>query len=51
MSKLILENGSIYKGTGFGKKNKCQVKLVFNTSMIGYPESMTDPSYKSQILY
>lgn len=48
--KLILENGSIYRGKLFGKKMNISGEIVFNTSMIGYPESMTDPSYKSQIL-
>ena len=48
--KLILENGSEYDGVLFGKKTNIEGEIVFNTSMVGYPESLTDPSYKNQIL-
>ncbi|MFI3256466.1 MAG: carbamoyl phosphate synthase small subunit [Psittacicella sp.] len=49
-SYLVLENGSVFKGHGFGAKKEIIGELVFTTSMTGYQESMTDPSYKSQIL-
>jgi carbamoyl-phosphate synthase small subunit len=47
-SKLILENGMIFEGNGFGAKNDAVFELVFNTSMTGYQEIMTDPSYRGQ---
>ncbi len=47
---LYLEDGSIFAGKGFGAKSLHVGELVFTTAMNGYPESMTDPSYKGQIL-
>ncbi|PWV37511.1 MAG: carbamoyl-phosphate synthase small subunit [Desulfurococcaceae archaeon] len=47
---LMLEDGSIYRGCGFGSKGTRVGEVVFTTSMVGYPESITDPSYKGQIL-
>lgn len=49
-SKLILEDGSIFHGYSFGTENAVAGEVVFNTGMIGYPESLTDPSYRGQIL-
>ncbi|MFC2092456.1 glutamine-hydrolyzing carbamoyl-phosphate synthase small subunit [Bacteroidota bacterium] len=49
-AKLILEDGSIFKGISFGSKKDVAGEVVFNTGMVGYPESLTDPSYKGQIL-
>jgi carbamoyl-phosphate synthase small subunit len=48
--KLILEDGSEFSGTSFGYENTISGEVVFNTAMTGYPESLTDPSYKGQIL-
>lgn len=48
--KLILEDGSEYIGTAFGSFCETEGEVVFNTGMVGYPESLTDPSYKNQIL-
>lgn len=48
--KLILDNGVEFGGNFFGKKRNIEGEIVFNTSMVGYPESLTDPSYKNQIL-
>ncbi len=48
--KLILENGTEFKGLSFGTKKSIAGEVVFNTAMTGYPESLTDPSYKGQIL-
>lgn len=48
--KLILETGEIFNGLIFGKIKNVSAEIVFNTSMVGYPESMTDPSYSQQIL-
>ncbi|MGP8126052.1 MAG: glutamine-hydrolyzing carbamoyl-phosphate synthase small subunit [Nitrososphaerales archaeon] len=47
---LLLEDGSIFFGTGFGAELDSAGEAVFNTGMVGYPESMTDPSYAGQIL-
>lgn len=49
-SNLILEDGRIFEGLSFGSKNTVTGEVVFNTSMVGYPEALTDPSYKNQIL-
>ena len=48
--KLILETGEIFIGTIFGSIKDISAEVVFNTSMVGYPEAMTDPSYRKQIL-
>jgi carbamoyl-phosphate synthase small subunit len=47
---LVLEDGSTFLGYGFGTTKKVSGEIVFSTSMVGYPESLTDPSYKGQIL-
>jgi carbamoyl-phosphate synthase small subunit len=47
---LVLEDGSTFLGYGFGAAKKVSGEIVFSTSMVGYPESLTDPSYKGQIL-
>ena len=47
---LVLEDGSTFMGYGFGAPKKVSGEIVFSTSMVGYPESLTDPSYKGQIL-
>ncbi len=48
--RLILENGTIAEGTGFGFKKTVYGEVVFNTGMAGYQENLTDPSYRGQIL-
>lgn len=48
--RLILEDHSEYDGFSFGAELNTQGEVVFNTSMMGYPESLTDPSYRGQIL-
>jgi len=48
--KLALEDGSIFHGYSFGSKKSVSGEVVFNTGMVGYPESLTDPSYRGQIL-
>ncbi len=48
--KLILEDGTVFKARSFGHESSVAGEVVFNTSMAGYPESITDPSYKGQIL-
>jgi len=47
---LVLEDGSYFFGHGFGAVKKVSGEIVFSTSMVGYPEALTDPSYKGQIL-
>ena len=47
---LALEDGSVFYGSGFGKEKFDVGELVFNTSMSGYQEIITDPSYKKQII-
>ncbi len=47
---LALEDGSIFKGQSFGAEGECFGECVFNTSMTGYQEILTDPSYKGQIV-
>lgn len=49
-AELILENGLRMEGLSFGYEAACSGELVFSTSMVGYPESLTDPSYEGQIL-
>ncbi len=48
--KLILEDGSEFAGKSFGYEGSVAGEVVFNTAMTGYPESLTDPSYKGQLL-
>ncbi|MCF8268016.1 MAG: glutamine-hydrolyzing carbamoyl-phosphate synthase small subunit [Ignavibacteriales bacterium] len=49
-ARLILENGMEFPGISFGSEKSMAGEVVFNTAMTGYPESLTDPSYKGQIL-
>jgi len=47
---IALEDGTIFEGTSFGASGERAGEIVFNTSMTGYQEIMTDPSYKGQIV-
>ncbi|HUI08479.1 MAG TPA: glutamine-hydrolyzing carbamoyl-phosphate synthase small subunit [Verrucomicrobiae bacterium] len=47
---LALEDGTVFRGVGFGAKATACGEAVFNTSMTGYQEILTDPSYKGQIV-
>lgn len=47
---LVLEDGAIFKGKSFGSNGEALGEVVFNTSMTGYQEIITDPSYKGQIV-
>lgn len=47
---LVLEDGKVFEGTGFGAPGQTRGELVFNTSMSGYQEILTDPSYAGQIV-
>ena len=48
--KLVLEDNSIWEGRSFGASTGFEGEVVFNTGMTGYVETLTDPSYKGQIL-
>lgn len=48
--QLILDDGTVFEGKSFGSENPNAGEVVFNTAMVGYPESLTDPSYLGQIL-
>jgi carbamoyl-phosphate synthase small subunit len=47
---LLLEDGTSFIGKGFGATAKISGEVVFSTQMVGYPEALTDPSYKGQVL-
>jgi carbamoyl-phosphate synthase small subunit len=49
-SILALEDGRIFRGLGYGHPGECQGEVVFNTSLTGYQEIATDPSYAGQIV-
>lgn len=48
--RLVLQDGSSFEGISFGFNKSTSGEVVFNTAMSGYPESLTDPSYRGQIL-
>ena len=47
---LALEDGRVFRGKGYGAKGECYGEVVFNTSITGYQEIFTDPSYAGQIV-
>lgn len=47
---LVLSDGTIFRGKSFGARNPTAGELVFNTGMVGYPESMTDRTHTSTSL-
>mgnify|MGYP004706852851 CR=1 FL=1 len=49
-AKLIIKGGPVFNGLSFGSPNSASGEAVFTTSLVGYPESMTDPSYRGQII-
>ncbi len=49
-AKIALEDGTIFEGTSFGARGESSGEVVFNTSLAGYQEILTDPSYKGQIV-
>ena len=50
MSSLVLEDGSTFMGQTFGAAKSVAGEVVFNTGMVGYPETLTDPSYAGEVL-
>lgn len=49
-AKLVLEDATVFEGYAFGARKAVNGEVVFNTGMVGYPENLTDPSYRGQIL-
>ena len=49
-ARLVLEDGTIFEGTAFGALVESSGEAVFNTSLSGYQEVLTDPSYRGQIV-
>jgi carbamoyl-phosphate synthase small subunit len=47
---LVLADGTVFHGRSVGAQGHAAGELVFNTSMTGYPEMLTDPSYAGQLL-
>ncbi len=47
---LVIEDGTVFEGSGFGAEGEVFGEVVFNTSMTGYQEILTDPSYNGQIV-
>ena len=47
---LVLDDGTKFHGTSFGYEAPVAGEVVFNTAMMGYPESLTDPSYAGQLM-
>ncbi len=47
---LVLADGTVFEGKSFGAEGETTGEVVFNTSMTGYQEILTDPSYKGQIV-
>jgi carbamoyl-phosphate synthase small subunit len=50
IAKLALEDGTVFTGTAFGAAAEVDGEVCFNTSMTGYQEILTDPSYRGQIV-
>ena len=50
IAKLALEDGTVFTGSAFGARGESDGEVVFNTSMTGYQEILTDPSYHGQIV-
>ena len=50
IAKLALEDGTVFTGKAFGARGESDGEVVFNTSMTGYQEVLTDPSYHGQIV-
>lgn len=48
---LTLQDGTEFKGVGFGALKESEGEVVFTTGMVGYPESLTDPSLRIKFLF
>ncbi|MCB1215356.1 MAG: carbamoyl phosphate synthase small subunit, partial [Deltaproteobacteria bacterium] len=47
---LVLQDGTVFEGRSFGFEGEASGEVVFNTSLMGYQEILTDPSYKGQMV-
>ncbi|WP_309545193.1 carbamoyl-phosphate synthase domain-containing protein, partial [Halobacillus trueperi] len=50
MKQLVLEDGTVFVGEGFGSERETVGEVVFNTGMSGYQEVISDPSYYGQLI-
>ena len=48
--KLVLDDGDVVEGYSFGAVKSMSGEVVFNTGMVGYPEALTDPSFRCQVV-
>src|SRR5437867_332795 len=48
--RLVLQDGAVFPGISFGAPQPAAGEVVFTTGMVGYPEALSDPSYRGQIL-
>lgn len=48
-AKITLEDGSVFEGISFGAEKPVNGEVVFSTGMVGYTESLTDPSFRGQV--
>jgi carbamoyl-phosphate synthase small subunit len=48
--KLVFPDGTVFSGRSFGAQSEVRGEVVFNTGMVGYVETLTDPSYRGQVL-
>jgi len=48
--RLVLSDGTVFSGQTFGALREAQGEVAFNTGMVGYVETLTDPSYRGQVL-
>ncbi len=48
-ARLTMEDGSVFEGISFGAEKNVNGEVVFSTGMVGYTESLTDPSYRGQV--
>jgi hypothetical protein len=51
IAKLTLQDGTVLEGISFGADTPIQGEVVFSTGMVGYTESLTDPSYRGQVMF
>jgi Carbamoyl-phosphate synthase small chain, CPSase domain len=49
IAKLTLQDGTVFEGISFGADKPVHGEVVFTTGMVGYTESLTDPSYRGQV--
>lgn len=49
-AKITLEDGSVFEGISFGAEKPVNGEVVFSTGMVGYTESLTDPSFRGQVM-